>query len=126
MNFIKIKGTKGVTICYKIENIRIENGVLKWDSFYFYTPEGDLTNANGIKYFIVPAKEYTIPDRDPLVDIEIEIIVTKNGGVEPTAFFAGTTNQPFSIGLEGDVIVTGYIPADTNVEIEITAKEVTG
>lgn len=125
-NTIIIKGKKGVTICYEINNIRIESGVLKWDSFPFYTPIGDQTDENGDKFFVVPAKEYVIPNRDSEVDIEFNIKVTKDGGVEPSAYFVGAAIQPIILGLEGDVIVTGYIPANTSIEIEITPKEVTG
>ena len=123
---VKTKGTKGSTVCYKLNNIRIESGVLKWDPFPFYTPLGDQTDESGFKYFDVPAKEYVIPDRDPSVDMEIVIKVTKDGGVEPSAPIVGADIQPISLGLEGDVIVMGYIPADTNIEIEITPREVTG
>lgn len=125
LNKLSIKGKKGKTVCYKLENFRfdLDDDKLKWDAFRFYTPEGEQTDEEGFSYFDVPADEVPIL-RDDSLNKEFMILVTKNEGVEFLEVLEGADMQGFSIGMEGDIVVSGFIPANPGEEIFIDYKEV--
>lgn len=124
MTIIKrnIKGEKGRTIFYRIPNIRAEGAYLKWDAFRFYSPLGVITDTEGDTCFDVEANEILI-SRDDTLNIELKILVTKDGGVEVFEVLEGAEHS-IQLGLEGDVIINGFIPVGTG-EIIIEYKEVT-
>lgn len=121
-----IKGEKGKTVCYSIQNLRFDSSDnrIKWDTFRFYTPEGNEIDSQGFNYFDVPADEVLI-ERDDTLNKYIMIIVTKDTGTELLEIYEDAEMEAVTIGLEGDIIVYGFIPADTATEITISYKEVT-
>lgn len=126
MNKHTIQGNKGVTVCYTINNLRVEADSLKFDAFRFYSPAGDQTDGEGFKYFDVPADEVQL-DRDPELDTEIQVV--HRGGITTAYKFYpdATENIP---GIEntdsaGDTIINIRIPTDTGTEITVSYKEVT-
>ncbi|MCP5105082.1 MAG: hypothetical protein GY950_16965 [bacterium] len=126
INKSTIRGVKGTTVCYTLENFRFDNsdGQIKWDAFKFYTPLGDLTDDEGFKYFDVPADDVPI-DRDADLSKGLMVMVTKDNGIEAIETLEGAESDMVSIGLEGDIIVSGYIPSDPGEDIIIDYKEVT-
>jgi hypothetical protein len=121
-----IKGKIGSTVVYRLANLRFDesDNKLKWDSFRFYTPLGNRVDEKGYKFFAVPADEIPI-ERDDILDKELAVIITEKNGVEAVEIFEDAENETISIGLEGDIVVTGFIPADPQKEIELHYKEVT-
>jgi hypothetical protein len=124
MNKHTIRGKKGDTICYTCSNLRLDDGKIKWDAFRFYTPVGTLIDDDGYKYYDVPADEVPI-QRDPMLKIELIIVVTQNSGVEAYEVPVGAEGGIGPIGLEGDIIVTAVIPSAPDEEIICDYKEVT-
>lgn len=116
-----IKGEKEKTVCYQLNNFRFENGSICWDAFKFYTPLG--TQSDGNNYFDVPAISELI-ERDD-INKEVLIKVTQSEGIEIIEILEGATPPSISIGLEGDIVCTVYVPTDTQESIEIQHKEVT-
>jgi hypothetical protein len=121
-----IHGKKGTTVCYTLPNFRFDSSdnKLKWDAFRFYTPEGDRADDEGFKYFHVSGDEYLI-ERDDTLNKEFMIIVTKDEGTEVVEILEGAETEAIVIGLEGDIVAAGFIPADAAKEITIDYKEVT-
>jgi len=119
-----IKGQKGKTVIYKLENFRFdEDNKLKWDNFKFYTPVGDKVE-NGFNYFDVPGGEILI-ERESDLDKYVMIVIRKEEGIEWYEEFDGASGgADLSIGIEGDMVVIGFIPADENENVEIMVKEV--
>jgi len=124
LNKHTIEGKKGETVFYTMPNFRYEDNKLKWDAFRFYTPEGNQTDDEGFKYFDVPGDE-TLIGRDDTLNKELMIIVTKDQGTEIVEILEGAEMEEITIGLEGDIVCTGYIPAAVGEEITINYKEVT-
>jgi hypothetical protein len=126
LNKHTIKGKKGETVCYTLPNFRFDSSdnKLKWDAFRFYTPEGNQTDDQGFKYFDVPGDEVLI-ERDDTLNKELLIIVTKDQGTEVVEILEGAETEAITIGLEGDIAASGFIPADPGEEISINYKEVT-
>lgn len=126
LNKHTIQGKKGATVCYTLTNFRFDSSdnKLKWDAFRFYTPEGNQTDDEGFKYFDVPADEYLI-ERDDTLDKEFMIIADKEEGIEIVEILEGAETEAIIIGLEGDIMAAGFIPADPAAEINIDYKEVT-
>ncbi|NIM11528.1 MAG: hypothetical protein GTO45_16530 [Candidatus Aminicenantes bacterium] len=126
LNRHTIKGKKGETVCYTLPNFRFDSSdnKLKWDAFRFYTPEGNQTDDDGFKYFDVPGDEALI-ERDDTLNKELMIIVTKDQGTEVVEILEGAETEAIVIGLEGDIVAAGFIPADAAEEITIDYKEVT-
>lgn len=123
MNSVTIKGEKGLTVFYTINNIREESGALKWDSFRFYTPVGTNIDEAGFKYFTVPVGEVVIT-RDDSLAIELKVKVTQAGGVEVFEVYEGVGHN-LTVGKDGDIIITGEIPPVGSIEdIQIVYKEV--
>jgi hypothetical protein len=120
-----IRGKKGKTVCYKLENLRFgpNDNKLKWDAFRFYTPEGEQTDEEGFTYFDVPDDEFLIL-RDELLNKEFVILVSKDEGVEFVEVIEDADMESFSIGLEGDIVASGFIPTNPDEEIVIDYKEV--
>jgi hypothetical protein len=121
-----IKGKKGETVCYTLLNFRFDSSdnKLKWDAFRFYTPVGNQTDDNGFKYFDVPGDGALI-ERDDTLNKEFMLIVTKDQGAEVVEILEGAETEAIVIGLEGDIVAAGLIPADVAEEITIDYKEVT-
>jgi hypothetical protein len=121
-----IQGKKGHTVCYTLENFRFDSSdnMLKWDAFRFYTPLGGSIDGEGFNYFDVPAEAIPI-ERDDTLNKDLLIIATNDNGVDVVETLEGANGEDFSIGLEGDVIVSGFIPAAVEEEIVIDYKEVT-
>lgn len=119
-----VKGTKGETVCYTIPNFRWNESTstLAWDSFIFYTPAGSMVDKASYKYFVVEGAEVLV-ERDSSLNKTFLIIVRKDTGIEALEVFEGNSTT-INIGLEGDIICTGFIPADPAVEIQIEYKEV--
>lgn len=125
MNLIKITitGKKGKTVNYSPQFQENENA-LSWESFRFYTPVGGAVDAQGFNYYDVPAGQVQIEREE--IPKTLLIIVTQERGVEAMEIYQGAeaTMEPVIIGLEGDIIATGRIPADVQEEILIQFKEV--
>lgn len=121
-----IHGRKGKTVCYELPDFHFDtsDNKLKWETFRFYTPLGDNTDEQGFHYFDVPADEALV-ERDNDLDKNLDIIVTKGNGVEILEVFDGAEVETITIGLEGDIIVSGFIPASPHEEIVFDYKEVT-
>ncbi|NIR04220.1 MAG: hypothetical protein GTN82_02205 [Candidatus Aminicenantes bacterium] len=117
---------KGKTVCYTLSNFRYDDSdsKLKWDAFKFYTPVGNQVDDQGFHYFDVLGDEVLI-ERDDTLNKGIEIKVISNEGVEVIEIYEGAETEAIIIGLEGDIIVSGSIPADLQAEIIIDYKEVT-
>ncbi len=122
-----IIGTYNFTVVYTINNFRVDGNYIKWDSFKFYTPEGTLTeNETGYKYFNVSTEEYLL-ERHPLLHKNLLIKVDETNGLMAIEVEEGSNGEMIEFGLEGDIIITGYIPSTSNgSDIEIQYKEVTG
>jgi len=125
MNLIKITitGKKGKTVNYSPQFQENENA-LSWESFRFYTPVGGAVDAQVFNYYDVPAGQVQIEREE--IPKTLLIIVTQERGVEAMEIYQGAeaTMEPVIIGLEGDIIATGRIPADVQEEILIQFKEV--
>jgi hypothetical protein len=121
-----VKGKKGKTVSYTLPNLRfdITDNKLKWDAFRFHTPEGNQTNNEGFKYFDVPADEVLI-ERDDTLNKQLIIKITRDSGTEAIEILEGAEIEAIIIGLEGDVVAAGFIPANLEEEIIINYKEVT-
>jgi hypothetical protein len=126
LNKHTIRGKKGSTVCYTIPNFHfdINDNHLKWDDFRFYTPLGESMDEEGFRYFDVPADEVLI-ERDDTLTKDLIIIATQEEGVEVIETLEGAEGEVITIGLEGDIIVSGTIPASEEEEITIDYKEVT-
>ena len=124
-----IIGKKGITVVYSIANFRfdVNNNKLKWDQFRFYTPEGSSTETiDGIEYkfFTVSAEEYLL-ERHVSLDKNLMVITEVGKPTKAIEIEDGATGEQITLGLEGDIIISGYIPTDPTVDIEIKYKEVT-
>jgi hypothetical protein len=124
LNRHTITGKKGETVCYTMPNFRYDDNdnKLKWDAFMFYTPAGIQSDDQGT-YFDVPGDEYLI-ERDDTLNKSLLIKVTLSG-TEVIEILEGAQMEEIVIGLEGDIVCTGFIPVDPEVEIVIDYKEVT-
>ncbi len=118
-----IKGIPGITICYTLPNIRIDGDFLKWDAFRFYSPEGTKKDEKEGLYFDVPAEEILI-QRDTVLDKELIICVSLSEGVEVIEILEGADRPEIQFSTTGDIIISGYIPANTAKEVSVNFKEV--
>jgi len=116
---LKIKGTLGKTVCYSFPIRETTTGII-WDAFRFYSPAG--TGDDGNKYFDIDAGSCEI-SRDSDLDQEIYLIV-KSGVLNIYEVFEGASLEISRVGIEGDIIATGTIPANTGLPIIIEYKEV--
>jgi len=123
---LSIKGEKGQTVCYTINNFRFDpaENKLKWDAFRFFTPEGPQIDEEGVKYFYVAADEVAL-ERDNLLNKVILVKATRDNGTEVLEILEGAEMETVTIGLEGDIIISAFIPANTRQEIAVNYKEVT-
>lgn len=119
---VSIKGKKGQTLIYTLNNVRFDevDQKLKWDNTRIYTPLGDLDD-NGLKFFDIQADEVLI-ERDDVLTKEIRIFMTITK-VEAIEIYEGADMESTDLGLEGDLVIFGTIPAGTE-EIRINYKEV--
>jgi hypothetical protein len=119
-----VQGKKGETVCYSIPNFQwnVATSTISWDTFKFYTPAGELVEE-GYKYFQVEANAVLI-ERDTSLNKTL-IVIAKSTGVEALEIYEGIT-ETINVGLEGDIIITGIIPANTGIEIQVEYKEVIG
>jgi hypothetical protein len=126
LNKHTIHGEKGKTVCYSMPDFRFDasDNKLKWGAFRFYTPEGGSVDEEGFAYFDVPAEEILI-QRDESLDKEIIITTTRDNGAEAVEILEGAEIEPIIVGIEGDFVATGFIPASPHQEIVIDYKEVT-
>jgi hypothetical protein len=114
-----IKGIKGVTLCYTICNPRLEGNLLKWDAFRFYTPSGNMDD--GDKYYDIPAENVSL-EQDSILSKKLQVIVLE-GNIDVVELLEGAQRAaPLQIGLNGDVIITAYIPSQG--DIIVTYKEI--
>lgn len=118
-----IIGKKGKTVIYSPQ-LQVYENTLSWEGFRFYTPVGGAVDTAGFHYFDAPAGEILL-EREELSKTLL-LIITQERGVEALEIYQGAEAEMDSIviGLEGDIVATGYIPADPNVEISISFKEV--
>lgn len=122
-----IKGQKGKTVCYTLENLRFDtiDEKLKWDDSKFYTPIGTETDTGDFNFFSVPAGEISIT-RDSILDKEALLVISIEVGVEYIEVLEGIDGPDLAVsGLNGDIVATGFIPAGTG-DIVFDYKEVTG
>jgi hypothetical protein len=126
LNKHTIRGKKGSTVCYSLPNFHFDSNDnhLKWDDFRFYTPVGESMDEEGFRYFDVPADEVLV-ERDDMLAKDLMIIATQDEGVEVIETLEGAEGEVITIGLEGDVIISGTIPAVDEEEVVIDYKEVT-
>lgn len=121
-----ISGQKGRTVCYEVKNLSYseEDKKIKWYSFPFYTPVGELTDEEGYNYFPVPGDEILI-ERDPLLD-KTGFLRVNMMGSEYVEVFEGAAGDSFHFytGLSGDIIATIHVPCDPDVDITCTYKRV--
>ena len=118
---VQISGKKGKTVCYSINNLRIEGDLLLWDNWQFMTPLGSL-ELDGEKYFDVPATSFDI-SRDDTLDKEISIVV-KSTSIDVLYTLEGEVRESVNLGLDGDIVVTGIIPSDITENIKLQYYEV--
>ena len=123
-----INGSYNSTVVYTIENFRLEGtDNIKWDGFKFYTPDGSLVEAETkYKYFDVSSELYPI-ERHATLGKTLIIKVDEANGLMAQEIEDGAKGADFSMGTEGDVIITGYIPSTKDgSDIEIQYKKVIG
>lgn len=118
-------GQLGKTVIYSINNLQIEtaNDFLSWASWRFYTPVGQQTDEEGQHYFDVAACQ--IPIQREERSYNIIVTVTRDEGIVVYKIYEGEEPDRFSIGLEGDSVLDGFIPSSPDEEISITYYEVT-
>jgi len=125
-----ITSKKGKRVYYSINNIEITGDTelnIKWDPFVFYTPKGNLEDLEGYLYFEVPALDetFSIGTLDKEIQIIIKLIENECNIYVIEKYVGTTEPEPINIdGLEGDIVLTGLIPADTTKEVTIEYKEV--
>jgi len=124
LNKRTVKNVIGKGIVYSFKNFHADenDNKIKWDNFKFYTPLGNLTNANGRRYFEVEAEEYVI--ERGTISKRFIIKVDKENGLEAIEWDIDSTREGIRMGLEGDIIVRGFIPSDPTQEITIVYMEV--
>ncbi len=124
-----IIGKKGLTVVYSMANFRFDtsDNKLKWDQFRFYTPEGDSTetvDSIEYKFFTVSAEEYLL-ERHASLNKILMISTAVGSPTKAIEIEDGAAGEQIVLGLEGDIIISGHIPTDPTVDIEIKYKEVT-
>lgn len=124
-----INGSYENTVVYTITNFRYDDGddKLKWDAFKFYTPEGtQVEDGTGYHYFDIGTEEYLL-ERHATLNKELIIKADETSGVEAIEIEEGSEADGITMGLEGDIILSGIIPSTADgSDIEIDYKEVTG
>lgn len=110
-----IKGIKGQTVLYTYEVEELEN-VIKIQNLFFLSPAGEI-QIDEIQVEL---------EREELDKyLEVRVFVDKREyPVEILEVYASAEVETEFIGVEGDVILTAFIPADENQEILIDYKEV--
>lgn len=121
-----IQGRKGKTVCYSLPNFRYDgsDNKLKWDAFRFYTPLGHIADNEGFRFFNVMGEQILLR-RDERFNKELNVRITQERGIEVFDVPEGTETDSFATGLEGDVVITAFIPADPDDEITVDYIEVT-
>ena len=129
-NLKRIAGKKGKTVCYTLQNLEITEGTsinIKWDSWRFYSPEGNLTEPEtDFKYFEVQALNEVITRESIDKEILIAVKYETESTINVIERYLGSIEEiPFTLnGMEGDIVLTGIIPADPEQEIQVEYKEV--
>jgi hypothetical protein len=124
MGIIKntIKGHKGTTVVFSIPNATITGNLLTWETFRFYTPEGN-QDENGNKYFAIPAEQVDI-SRDPELYREI-FVFCQEGQITAKGYYEGENIALPDFGLKGDMLFIIRMPPEENGnEIKIEQREV--
>ncbi len=121
-----VHSQKGKGVVYTLTNIRFDqkDNKLKWDAFRFYTPPGNLTDDDGYKYFEVGAEEYLL--ERGLKNKRLIIKVDMYNGLNAIECDSDAERDGIIMGLEGDIIIRGFIPADAGRDITIDYMEVLG
>lgn len=121
-----IQGEKGKTVCYTVPDLTFDESrhTIQWGAFRFYTPEGNLEDNEGFRFFNVPADSVSVV-RDEDLDKNLLIMATRENGVAALELYAGADHDPIILGLEGDIFISAHIPALREAEIVIDYKEVT-
>ena len=118
----QVKGKKGTTVVFSIPNAPITGNLLTWDSFRFYTPEGN-QEENGIKYVEVSGDEVDL-SRDPELYKEI-FVYALFGTITARGFFEGENISLPEFGLNGDILFIIRIPSEEKGgEIKVEQREV--
>jgi hypothetical protein len=119
-----IRGAKDKTVCYTIPWVQTETAIA-WPEWRLYTPEGpEVELETGLRYIHVEAGSVELA-RDAELDKDCLLLVTA-AGVELVEILEGAQVDPIAGGLEGDIVATATIPADTAAPITVTIKEVVG
>lgn len=119
-----IRGAKGKTVAYSIPWTQTETAIA-WPEWRLYTPEGpEVEPETGHRYIPVDAGSVGF-SRDAELDKDCLLLVTA-AGVELVEILEGAQVDPISVGLEGDIVATATIPADTTAPVVVTIKEVVG
>lgn len=121
---IKVLGNPKNSIFYTVSNPRIDGNFVKWDDFRMYTPEGDLTDENGFKYFNVPADEYEII-QDPVLWNGVNIASTVNHKEPYSIEIMEGEQREERIDKEGDVFIMIPVPPSSSAEdVKVIVKNV--
>ena len=115
-------GKKESTIVFSIPNLILDENVLSWDSFKFYTPVGNQEETEtGFKYFNIPADSILI-ERDASLYQEV-IVYCIDGEMFANGFYETEDVALPSFDLRGDHLLTIKIPPEGDIIIE--QREVT-
>jgi hypothetical protein len=122
---VTIHGRKGETVCYSLPNFRYDgiDKKIKWDAFRFYTPLGQIADNEGFRFFNVIGKQILM-QRDKSFNKELFVKITQERGIEVFEVPEGTETNSFATGLEGDIVVTAFIPTNPIDEITVEYKDV--
>ena len=123
---IKYKQQKGKGVYYQIPNLRYEEqtSLLKFDSFKFFTPAGDLRDGEGFYFFQVQADEIPI-ERDTTYNKEIFVIINR-GTVDyyPVFLHSDAVGLSLKLGQDSELMAKINIPVNGEIIIEFFESEV--
>ena len=121
-----IRGRMGRTVCYSMPNFRFDrsDNKIKWDAFRFYTPLGNIADSEGTRFFNVMGGAIPV-HRDRWVNKQLFVKITRNRGIETFQVPGYAKINSRAATLEGDIVVTIFIPTDPGEEITVLYKEVT-
>lgn len=109
-------GKQGETVIYSFDVIENGNQIII-RNLNFNSPVGELIGDEDIIIDLVREEVDKHLQVEVYVDDREDDIIVKE-------IYITAEVEPVIIGLEGDIILTGYIPSDTNQEITINYKEV--
>ena len=123
MNILKkiISGCKGKTVFYSVPDVKIENDTLLFGAFRFFTPAASLQDTEGNFYFDVPGDSVSVWREACDYDLFVRV---QEAGTEAVKVYNGYEPEHHDDGLEGDVIIHAFVPADLSSNIEVIHKEI--